>query len=103
MTEIVLSAPAAAFVSLARGLLDSPLMRSNLGPGSDMMTLARLHAALDSVHETVTLLAQIRETASLPSRGLARATELVGEARELLRALLARPDRRHGVEKARTG
>jgi hypothetical protein len=68
-----------------------------------MMTLARLHAALDSVHETATLLAQIRETASLPPHGLARAAELVGEARELLRDLLSRPDHRHGVEKARTG
>ncbi len=67
------------------------------------MTLARLHAALDSVHETASLLAQIRETASLPSHGLARATALVGEARELLRALLAAPDRRHGVEKAHSG
>jgi hypothetical protein len=68
-----------------------------------MMTLARLHAALDSVHETATLLAQIRETAALPSHGLVRATELVGEARELLRGLLARPDHRHGVEKASSG
>jgi hypothetical protein len=68
-----------------------------------MMTLARLHAALDSVHETATLLAQIRETASIPPQGLARATELVGEARELLRALLSGRDLRHGVEKARSG
>jgi len=67
------------------------------------MTLARLHAALDSVHATATLLAQIRETSSVPSRGLARATELVGEARELLRGLLAPPGLRHGVEKARSG
>ena len=67
------------------------------------MTLARLHAALDSVHETAALLAQLRETAALPPPGLARATALVGEARELLRALLARPDHRHGVEKARSG
>lgn len=67
------------------------------------MMLARLHAALDSVHETATLLAQIRETAALPSHGLVRATELVGEARELLRGLLSRPDRRHGVEKASSG
>jgi hypothetical protein len=65
-----------------------------------MMTLARLHAALDSVVETETLLAQIRETALLPAHGLARATQLVGEARDLLRGLLRQPDRRHGVEKA---
>ncbi len=67
------------------------------------MTLARLHAALDSVHETATLLAQIRETAALPAQGLARATALVGEARELLRTLLAGSVHRHGVEKARSG
>ena len=68
-----------------------------------MMTLARLHAALDSVHETAALLAQIRETAVIPHQGLTRATELVAEARELLRDLLTRPDRRHGVEKASSG
>jgi hypothetical protein len=68
-----------------------------------MVTLARLHAALDSVHETATLLAQIRETAAVPPHRIARATELVGEARELLRALLTRPEHRHGVEKASSG
>jgi hypothetical protein len=67
------------------------------------MTLARLHAALDSVHETASLLAQIRETASLQPHGLTRATELVGQAQELLRSLLLRPESRHGVEKARIG
>lgn len=68
-----------------------------------MMTLARLHAALDSVQETETLLAQIRETALHSRRRLARATELVGEARELLRSLLAPPEDQHGVEKAHSG
>lgn len=78
-------------------------MRSSLGVVTEMMTLARLHAALDSVQQTETLLAQIRETAALPSRGLARATALVEEARELLRGLLAPTEPRHGVERARTG
>jgi hypothetical protein len=78
-------------------------MRSTTRSGNDTMTLARLHAALDSVHETASLLAQIRETASLPPHGLARATELVGEAREVLRSLLTRPDSRQGVEKAGIG
>jgi hypothetical protein len=78
-------------------------MRSSLGPGTDTITLARLHAALESVHETVTLLVQVRETATIPPQGLRRATALVSEARELLRALLAPPDHRHAVEKARTG
>lgn len=64
-----------------------------------MMTLARLHAALDSVQETAALLAQIRDTAPLPHHGLTRVTELMGEAREVLRALLTRPDHRHAVEK----
>jgi hypothetical protein len=73
------------------------------GSGTEMMTRARLHAALDSVQETATLLAQIRETAALPSHGITRATALVGEARELLRSLVAPPDLRHGVEKARIG
>ena len=68
-----------------------------------MMTLARLHAALDSVQETAALLAQIRETATIPQYGLARVSELMGEAREVLRALLTRPDHRHAVEKAHSG
>lgn len=68
-----------------------------------MMALARLHAALDSVHETESLLGQLRETSSLPAHGVARATKLIGEARELLHSLLGQPARRHGVEKAHTG
>jgi hypothetical protein len=68
-----------------------------------MMTLARLHAALDSVQETVVLLAQIRETATIPQQGLVRAAELVSEAREALRELLTRPEPRHGVENAHSG
>lgn len=68
-----------------------------------MMTLARLHAALDSVQETTAVLAQLRETATLPKPGISRVTALMSEARELLRDLLATPDPRHGVEKARSG
>jgi hypothetical protein len=64
---------------------------------SDMMTLARLHAALDSVVETEELLAQVRATTPGWPNALARATAAVVEARELLRALL-RPDPRHRVE-----
>jgi hypothetical protein len=66
-------------------------------PKTDMMTLARLHAALDSVVETEQLLAEVRETTPGWPNALARASAAVVEARELLRALL-RSDPRHRVE-----
>lgn len=66
-------------------------------PTTDMMTLARLHAALDSVVETEELLAQVRETSPGWPHALAKASAAVGEARELLRALL-RPESRQRVE-----
>ncbi len=59
----------------------------------DMVTLARLHAALDSVVETEQLLAAVNETTALPMPSAMRVAKLVGEARELLRELLARPAR----------
>ena len=62
-----------------------------------MATLARLHAALDSVVETEQLIAVIRETSVSSQPTVARVSALLGEARELLRALLARPERRHSV------
>ena len=68
---------------------------------TDMMTLARLHAALDSVVETEELLRQLRDTTPGSARSLARASVAITEARELLRALL-RPDPRHRVEKPRS-
>jgi hypothetical protein len=64
----------------------------------DMMTLARLHAALDSVVETEQLIAMIKDTSLEPQPALGRVADLVGEARELLRRLLARPDSRQAVE-----
>jgi len=64
---------------------------------TDMTTLARLHAALDSVVETEELLAQVRETTPSSPIALARVSAAMKEARELLRALL-RPEPRHHVE-----
>lgn len=62
---------------------------------ADMVTLARLHAALDSVLETEQLLEQVRETAPLSPLTLKKAAGLVTEARELLRALLRSETRQH--------
>ena len=62
-----------------------------------MMTLARLHAALDSVVETEALLAEVRETTPTAPNALARASAAVKEVREILRTLL-RPEARHRVE-----
>ncbi|HEY4057296.1 MAG TPA: hypothetical protein VGM39_11845 [Kofleriaceae bacterium] len=57
-------------------------------PKTDMVTLAKLHAALDAVVETQELLAQVGEDPSVRPTTVTRARELVGETRELLRALL---------------
>jgi hypothetical protein len=59
--------------------------RTLADPAADLATLARLHAALDSVVETEQVVAVIRVSA------------LLGEARELLRGLLVRADRRYAV------
>ncbi len=61
---------------------------------TDMVALARLHAALDSVVETEVLIAELRDTQALASLPLSRAATLVTETRELLRSLLAAPARR---------
>ena len=66
-------------------------------PKTDMVTLAHLHAALDSVLETEELLGQVRETTSVSSAALHKAVSLVTEARELLRSLL-RSESRQAVE-----
>ena len=67
---------------------------------TDMMTLARLHAALDSVTETEQMIAQIQETSKVSPPAVERVGALVAEARELLRFLLAPPQARHAVGKA---
>lgn len=61
---------------------------------TDMVALARLHAALDSVVETEVLISELRDSQALASLPLSRAATLVTETRELLRSLLAAPARR---------
>ncbi len=78
---------------------------------TDMMTLARLHAALDAVTQTEQMIAQIHESSAISPPTVVRVGELVAEARELLRWLLkpvtpvtpARPPQtRQTVRKAST-
>lgn len=69
--------------------------RANL---ADMMTLARLHAALDSIIETEQLIAMIKDTSADAHPVLHRLSDLVVEARELLRHLLVRPENRQAVK-----
>jgi hypothetical protein len=64
---------------------------------TDMMTLARLHAALDSVTDIEQLIAQVHESSTVSPHAVARVGELVAEARELLRHLLAPRQARHAV------
>ena len=59
-------------------------------PTTDMVTLARLHAALDAVVETQELLGQVSLDPTVRPSTIKRASELVTEARELLRSLLRR-------------
>ena len=72
-------------------------MRSNADLVGDMATLARLHAALDSVVETEQVIAAIHDSSASRSQAVVRVGTLLGEARELLRGLLVRPDRRSAV------
>ncbi len=69
-------------------------MRTTAAIAHDMMTLARLHAALDSVVETQQLIATIKEGSVSQSPAVTRLAEVVGEARELLRSLLTKPESR---------
>jgi len=55
--------------------------------GADLVTLARLHAALDGVVELEQLLAAIRQTSGSP-RSVQHVADLLGQARELLRFML---------------
>ena len=66
-------------------------MRSNADVVADLATLARLHAALDSVVETEQVIAAIHETSPSAAPGVVRVGALLGEARELLRRMLVRP------------
>src|SRR5262249_14753172 len=73
---------------MARRLLYFPAM-------PDMVMLARLHAALDSVVESEQMIATIREVPAPQPPVLARVGELLDEARRLLRAALVRTETRH--------
>ena len=64
---------------------------------ADLATLARLHAALDSVVETEQVIAAIHDSSASRAAAVVRVGTLLGEARELLRGLLVRADRRHAV------
>ena len=63
----------------------------------DLATLARLHAALDSVVETEQVIAAIHDSSASRAAAVVRVGALLGEARELLRDLLVRPDHRYAV------
>jgi hypothetical protein len=64
---------------------------------ADLATLARLHAALDSVVETEQVIAAIHDSSASRAAAVVRVSALFGEARELLRGLLVGPDRRYAV------
>jgi hypothetical protein len=64
---------------------------------ADPAMLARLHAALDSVVETEQVIAAIHDSSAGRAAAVVRVGTLLGEARELLRGLLVRADRRHAV------
>jgi hypothetical protein len=85
---------------MARRLLHSLAMKRSAEVVTDMMTLARLHAALDSVTDTEQMIAQIHESSAISPPTVVRVGELVAEARELLRSLLATPKNRHDVRMA---
>ena len=55
--------------------------------GADLQTLARLHAALDSVVEIEQLIVALKQTSDAP-RSVQHVADLLGQARELLRYLL---------------
>jgi hypothetical protein len=59
-------------------------------PTDDLVTIARLHAALDSAVETEHFIAEVDDVSPPAQQAIARAAALVIEARELLRALLLR-------------
>lgn len=74
-------------------------MRQTAGLVMDMMTLARLHAALDSVVEARQLITNVGE--AVPRPALEQVGELFDQARDLLRAILT-PDARQAVGTTRS-
>lgn len=77
------------------------MRRSADAPGN-LATLARLHAALDSVVETEHVIAAIHDSSAVSPPGVTRVGALLGEARELLRWMLLSPEPRHAVGSADT-
>ena len=75
-------------------------MRQTAAVVTDMLTLARLHAALDSVVEARQLIAAIHEASPTPKPALVQVGALFDEARELLRGLLAPPTRAVGSSRS---
>jgi hypothetical protein len=66
-------------------------MKSGEVPDTDMMTLARLHAALDAVTDTEQIITHIRQSSAISRPAMLRVGQLVAEARELLRSMLSPP------------
>ena len=58
-----------------------------MSQGADLVTLARLHAALDGVVELEQLVVAIKQTSAAP-RSVQHVADLLGQARELLRYML---------------
>jgi len=58
-----------------------------MSQGADLVTLARLHAALDGVVELEQMIVAIKQTSSSP-RSVQHVADLLGQARELLRYML---------------
>lgn len=58
-----------------------------MSQGADLVTLARLHAALDSVVELEQLVVTIKQTSASP-RSVQHVVDLLAQARELLRYML---------------
>ena len=85
---------------MARRLLHFVAMKQSVEVATDMVTLARLHAALDAVTDTEQMIAQIHESSAISPPTVVRVKELVTEARELLRSLLVPPQNRHAVRTA---
>ncbi|MGN6109555.1 MAG: hypothetical protein ACTHU0_30890 [Kofleriaceae bacterium] len=70
-------------------------MRASLGAVHDMVVLARLHATLDTVVETEATIRDLGASSPVGAQqAIRRLGDLMGEARELLRGLLADPARR---------
>ena len=71
----------------ARQLARHLLHPTPMSQGADLVTLARLHAALDGVVELEQMIVAIKQTSASP-RSVQHVADLLGQARELLRYML---------------